>query len=324
MCQAIAHYHMCGCRAPLTFLCGRRSCTHGRPTQVAVGYLPFPCTAKWTGNAKPGGEGRGPACKAPDPGTLAYQRDCGTGKQFGKTGLLVLGSDVASLDDVVPALPDDIRFDDWANDLKRRCEERRAGLCVDTDVNVGMQKNEKEYDEDKENECEGDDKDEDERGQDDKENSQPRGIIAMMKDASTQTNDTKSEQQEVGIQTEQLVKTTDQAMQSVETGPVSENCHNHDDNKYFANDSRSVRRYKHSASGSDSDGGARLDVILDIDYEYIDTEEEEEEERRRLRKRERRARREARKASTMTVEQPRSIIERTFNFRDILGSSLRF
>lgn len=195
MCQVIAHYHTCGCRAKPTFICGRRSCTHERPTQISVGKLPFPCTAKWTGNTTPAAEGRGPACQAPDPGTKEWIRDMGMSKSFGK--LLVLTGDIVTLDDLVLALPDDAEFDDWAEELKTKCNERKVETV---DENADQEKKEEEVKEAKPQQSEK---------------------KSTMVDSSMQTDDLPEEKEEeeppVSTQTEEPPQVE---MKSVATEPI--------------------------------------------------------------------------------------------------------
>ena len=141
LCQAIAHYHSCGCRAASspTFICSVRRCKHDRPTRLVVGYLSFPCTARWSGNRKPtrgpegtpGAEGgRGPACRERDPGTIGFQREEGTASR--SPGNRSFNGDTLTLDDLPETLPSDTKgvegFEAWVGELKVKSEARAKDL----------------------------------------------------------------------------------------------------------------------------------------------------------------------------------------------------
>lgn len=139
-CQTIVHYHSCGCRAKPTPICSLRRCKHEQPTRVAIGFLPFTCTARWSGNSRnstPGPEGtpssaggRGPACREQDPGTVSFQREEGTASR--STGLRDFNPGTVTLDDLPEALPSDAKglegFEAWVEELRVKSEAKEKAM----------------------------------------------------------------------------------------------------------------------------------------------------------------------------------------------------
>ena len=144
LCQAIVHYHSCGCRAAgsPTFVCSQRGCSHERPTQVNVGYLPFSCTTRWSGNAQADPEGgRGPACRQRNPSTVGFRREedtavRGKGSRSFQGGAITL----EDLPEVIPTAatvaddndaekdgevcPGPEAFEKWVDQLNAKCEAK--------------------------------------------------------------------------------------------------------------------------------------------------------------------------------------------------------
>ncbi|RYP15031.1 hypothetical protein DL765_005975 [Monosporascus sp. GIB2] len=125
-CTAIAQYHSCGCRAGGTpmFFCTDQYCKHPQPALVAIARLPFSCTTRYSGNARPG-MGRGHECRAADPNSVFFTREADTAEAFYADELLVLRGGAVRLRDLPSMLPCQ-KFWRWAYEVRHRYENEKS------------------------------------------------------------------------------------------------------------------------------------------------------------------------------------------------------
>lgn len=119
-CQAIFHYHTCGCRTTRpVFLCRRPQCSHhdGGPISILIAQAPFACQSSrraWKRHQS-GRVGRRPACAAADPAAARFLREEDTAVALAAADLVELaaraGLDARALDELVPRCVED--HEDW-------------------------------------------------------------------------------------------------------------------------------------------------------------------------------------------------------------------